>query len=244
MTRDAILVEHRALGSNLPLRRRDKQARNSTQNRNPVHRFLFNGGPARKLSLGLAGVKLDNPRRRHIASWAMQPTRRELLTGLAAFGASTLLSRAQTPAVAPRIIDIHRHFISPAFLKVLNAKTGHKVDGFTNFFPLGPWKDYSPARDIETMDKQGLATAYVSTTSPGTWFGNRDETRGLAREMNEFGAKMASDYKGRFGLFALLPFPSVDDCLREIEYAFDTLKADGVGLLTSYGTRYLGDPAF
>jgi 6-methylsalicylate decarboxylase len=176
------------------------------------------------------------------------PSRRDLLSGLAAFGTSALLSPglspAQTPPAGPRIIDIHRHFISPAFLKVLNAKSGHKVDGFTNFFPLGPWKDYSPAREIETMDKQGLATAFVSTTSPGTWFGNRDETRGLAREMNEYGAKMASDYKGRFGLFALLPFPSVDDSLKEIEYALDTLKADGVGLLTSYGNRWLGDPAF
>ena len=177
-----------------------------------------------------------------------QPSRRDLLAGFATLGAGALLSPCnlpgQTPPASPRIIDIHRHFISPAFLKVLNAKQGHKVDGFTNFFPLGPWKDYSPARDIETMDKQGLATSLVSTTSPGTWFGNRDETRGLAREMNEYGAKMASDYKGRFGLFALLPMPSVDDCLKEIEYAFDTLKADGVGLLTSYGNRYLGDPAF
>lgn len=142
------------------------------------------------------------------------------------------------------MIDVHRHFVSPAYLKVLNAKQGHKVEGFTGFFPLGPWNNYSPARDIETMDKQGIATAIVSTTSPGTWFGDRDETRGLAREMNEYGAKMASDYKGRFGLFALLPMPSVDDCLKEIEYALDTLKADGVGLLTSYGNRWLGDAAF
>jgi predicted TIM-barrel fold metal-dependent hydrolase len=173
------------------------------------------------------------------------PSRRDVLAGIAA--GALLPSRkslAQTPAANPRIIDIHRHFVSPAYLKVLNAKQGHKIDGFTSFFPLGPWQNYSPARDIETMDKQGLATALVSTTSPGTWFGNRDETRGLAREMNEYGAKMASDYKGRFGLLALLPMPSVDDCLKEIEYVFDTLKADGVGLLTSYGSRYLGDAAF
>ena len=95
------------------------------------------------------------------------------------------------------------------------------------------------------MDKQGLASALVSTTSPGTWFGDRDETRGLVREMNEYGAKMASDYSGRCGLFALLPMPSVDDCLKEIAYVFDTLKADGVGLLDKLcGARYLGDAAF
>src|SRR4029453_2988562 len=61
---------------------------------------------------------------------------------------------------------------------------------------------------------------------------------------NENGAKMVSDHKGRFALLAVLPLPDVDASLREIEYAFDTLKAVGVGLLSNWGDRWLGDSAF
>jgi 6-methylsalicylate decarboxylase len=176
------------------------------------------------------------------------PSRRNVLAGLAALGASALLpeskSTAQTPPPSARVIDCHHHFVSPAFLKALTAKDGKKTEGFTSFFPLGLWKDYSPAKDIEAMDRDGVATALISCTAPGVWFGNVDEAKGLARELNEYGAKMASDYKGRFGLLAVLPIPKVDETLKEIEYAFDTLKADGVGILTSYGNHWLGDPMF
>ena len=32
--------------------------------------------------------------------------------------------------------------------------------------------------------------------------------------------------------------------MREIEYACDTLKVDGIGLFTSYGDTWLGNPAY
>jgi predicted TIM-barrel fold metal-dependent hydrolase len=168
--------------------------------------------------------------------------RRDFLTACAAGAASMLSSLrpgAQAPAPAPRV-DVHQHFVSPAFLAALTAKNAS-----TPIPGLGAWKGFSPARAVETLDRVGVQTAMLSITAPGVWFGEAQEARRLAREMNEYAAsRMVGDYKGRFGLFAVLPLPDVEGSLREIEYVFDTLKADGVGVLTSYGNTWLGDPSF
>jgi predicted TIM-barrel fold metal-dependent hydrolase len=110
---------------------------------------------------------------------------------------------------------------------------------------LANWKGYSPASALAALDRVGVTTAMMSVTAPGVWFGNVQESRTFARELNEYGtARLVNAHKGRFGLFAALPLPDVEGSLREIEYAFDTLKVDGVGVLTSYGNQWLGDKAF
>ena len=168
-------------------------------------------------------------------------TRRQFLGSLAGSGFAALVAARQLGAQATaHRIDIHHHFVSPSFLQTLterNAKT--PVPG------LAAWKGYAPARAVETLDRVGIQTAMLSITAPGVWFGDAAEAGRLAREMNEYAAaRLVGDYKGRFGLFAVLPLPDVPGSLREIEYAFDTLKADGVGVLTSYGPAYLGDSSF
>ncbi|MGD0962576.1 MAG: amidohydrolase family protein [Candidatus Acidiferrales bacterium] len=117
---------------------------------------------------------------------------------------------------------------------------------------VGAFKDWTPAKSIGQMDRAAIATSIVSITTPSVWFGDNespvDATRHLARQCNDYGAKTAADFPGRFGLFALLPLRDVEGSLREIEYALDTLQADGFGLLSHYGQIYgdklLGDPAF
>ncbi len=168
--------------------------------------------------------------------------RRRFLSAAATVGAAALLAPEVTRSQSgTRRIDVHQHFVSPGFHAFLTAKNSptSPVPGFA------AWRDYSPSWAIEQLDRVGIETAMLSITAPGVWFGDAMEARRLAREMNEFAmARMVGDHQGRFGLFAVLPLPDVDGALREIEYALDTLKVDGFGLLTSYGNAWLGDPSF
>src|SRR5205823_10030863 len=83
-----------------------------------------------------------------------------------------------------------------------------------------------------------------STSEPSVYFGDAAAARALARECNDYFAKVVADHPGRFGMFATLPLPDVDGTLKEIAYAFDTLKADGICFMSSYEGKYLGDPMF
>jgi len=180
-------------------------------------------------------------RRNSDASHSRGVPRREFLAGLTAAGVSALISDlrlgAQTKASAasaPFRVDVHYHFSAPGFIAALKAHNTGQV-------ALMQW---TPEKALEDMDKDGVATSIVSTSEPSVWFGDNDAARKLARECNEYGARLMTDHPGRFGMFATLPLPDVDGALREIEYAFDTLKADGACFMTSYQGKYLGDTAF
>ncbi len=102
--------------------------------------------------------------------------------------------------------------------------------------------EWTPQKAIDEMDRNGVATAVTSISTPGIWFGNAEQTRVLARECNEYAATMSGEHKGRFGIFAALPLPDVDNSLKEIAYALDVLGVDGFGLVTNYGDVMPGDP--
>jgi 6-methylsalicylate decarboxylase len=108
----------------------------------------------------------------------------------------------------------------------------------------GPAPKWTVELSFADMEKAGVAKSVLSLMPPGVWFGDPAAASKLARECNDFGALLVRDHPGRFGLFAALPLPDTEGSLREIEYALDVLKADGIGLFTSYGDKYLGDPAF
>jgi 6-methylsalicylate decarboxylase len=173
-------------------------------------------------------------------------SRRGFLLGLGALGAGAMLPDsaffAQAPGngANPRMIDVHHHILPPAYLSEVRDRFIAQQQGFLPPTLMG----WTPQNSIAEMDQNGVAAAVISISTPGVWFGNPQAGRTLARKCNEYAAQMARDYPRRFGFFAAVPLPDREGSLQEIAYALDVLKADGIGLITSYGDKWVGDPAY
>ncbi len=169
-------------------------------------------------------------------------SRRGFMAGLAATGAAVALP---APAVhaqgAKTLIDTHHHFYPPSYLQMQK-----EYEGKRNIPPYPGVFDWTPARAIENMDKNGIRTAVISLAStPGLWFDTgAEEAAKIVRVCHDFAAEMHRDYPGRFGIFAPLSMMNVDVTLKEIEYAFGTIKADGINMQSNYGDKWLGDPMY
>jgi predicted TIM-barrel fold metal-dependent hydrolase len=136
---------------------------------------------------------------------------------------------------APHRIDVHHHPSPPSYLKARSGREGR--------YPAQ--ENWTAAKSLEDMERGGVATSVLSLPhSVHIWPEDLAEARRLAREWNEFMAKLARDYPGRFGVFAALPILDIEGSLRELEYALDTLEADGIALMTNIGDKWLGDPHY
>jgi predicted TIM-barrel fold metal-dependent hydrolase len=163
--------------------------------------------------------------------------RRQFLRGLtataAAFAAAIPATGAKAgKASSPRRIDIHHHFVPPLFEQAARER------GLFNPALNG----VSVERSLDEMDRNGVASAILSIPSPGTWYGNAELARSIARDANDHAARIINDHRGRFGMFAALTLPDLEGSLSEVAYAFDQLRADGIHMWTNYGDFWLGDP--
>jgi 6-methylsalicylate decarboxylase len=196
-------------------------------------------------------VKLSLTQRKFAAHGACDPeprrmegwSRRKLLVAAGALSLSGLhgtTSEAQsggairTDRKTLNRIDVHHHFLPPQYLKEGPPSVAmSKVD------------NWSPAHAIEDMDRCGIRLSVLSFSSPYLWFPGLENGRRLARLCNDYSAQMVRDNPRRFGFFAgVPPLADSEGCLQEIEYAYGTLHAQGITVMTSYGSSWLGDPAY
>jgi aminocarboxymuconate-semialdehyde decarboxylase len=133
-------------------------------------------------------------------------------------------------------IDVHHHIL-PAFFWRATNEADNPIGGIAP----PPW---SKEAMLSYMDDAGTNVAVTSISTPGVHMGDDKAARDLARRVNEFGAQLIQERPDRFGGFAALPLPDVDGSLRELEYALDTLKLDGVVLFSNARGIYLGDKRF
>lgn len=161
-------------------------------------------------------------------------------TFLAGVGAVT--AAAATPAglsaqdTPHNRIDVHRHLSPPGY-----ADASH---GYLPVFPK-PLAGWTPQASIEDMDAAGIALSMLSMpATPGVFYGDVQAARTLSRTSNDYMASLKRDNPNRYGVFAVLPLPDIEGSLHEIAYALDTLKTEGIGLLSSYNGKFLGDPSF
>ena len=177
----------------------------------------------------------------HAPACTCNVSRRTLLSGAAALGAAAILPGEATRAQGATIIDTHHHFYPPAYQQAfINWDDAKKL-------PHSPQQiAWTREKAVAEMDKDGIRTALLSLPSTsGLWFdGGPEAAARMVRICNEYGAQMVRDFPGRFGFFAPLSMLDIDTTLKEIEYVFDTLKADGVGLQSNYGDKWLGHPFF
>jgi len=124
-------------------------------------------------------------------------------------------------------IDVHHHVVPPQFI----SGTPMPVAVPTTEQQLG------------NMEELNVQAAVVSIT-PRILDANPGHIRKVVRECNDHMASLVREHPASFGCFAALPLPDVDGALEEIAYAYDVLKADGIGLFSNQGLRYLGDPTF
>ncbi|MGW1202316.1 amidohydrolase family protein [Streptomyces cyaneofuscatus] len=136
------------------------------------------------------------------------------------------------------LIDVHAHFVTDGYVKAARSAGIAHPDGMPG------WPAWSAEQHIALMARGGIEKSYLSVSSPGVHFGDDAAGRALAREVNEFGARVRTEHPRRFGHFASLPLPDVEGSLAEAAYALDVLGADGVTVETNHGGLYLGDARF
>lgn len=131
-------------------------------------------------------------------------------------------------------IDTHHHMIPPDYRKALQKAEIDEAGG--RALP-----DWSPDTSLQTMAELEVSTAILSVSTPGTSFlPNSADAAALARHINDYTAELVAAQPDRFGFFATVPMPHIEESVAETVRALDDLRADGVVLLANSNDVYLG----
>ncbi len=135
-------------------------------------------------------------------------------------------------------IDVHHHFMSQHYLDAVGVARAAAPGSAGH---VEPW---TASQSLQFMDASGIAAAVISVSAPGIGLDDPRKTADLARACNEAQARIVRDHPRRFGMLAILPLPDIEASLIELAYAYDTLSADGIVMMSNYSGDYIGDRKF
>lgn len=133
-------------------------------------------------------------------------------------------------------IDVHTHLVPPFWADELKTHGGD---------PSG-WSapEWAPDKLLSFMDSVEIAASILSLTAPGIEGWHGEERNSIARQVNDYGAKLKQQNPKQFGYLATLPMPDVDATLTELKRCYEELDVDGVCLHSNFEGSYLGEPGF
>jgi len=151
--------------------------------------------------------------------------------------------------------DLHTHFYTEAFFQTIRDlpsefSFGASLTGQTiithrgaRFFGVTPaMTDVS--KRIEDMDRVGIDVEVVSLSTPNVFFTDAAHQPEVAKMMNDSYAELIARHPKRFKGFASIPMDAPDAALAELHRAIDTLKLNGVVLLSNIGGKALTSPEY
>jgi aminocarboxymuconate-semialdehyde decarboxylase len=151
--------------------------------------------------------------------------------------------------------DLHTHFYTEAFFQTIRDlpsafSFGTSSSGQTiithhgaRFFGVTPAMT-DVAKRIEDMDRVGIDVEVVSLSTPNVFFADAAHQPEVAKMMNDSYADLIARHPKRFKGFASIPMDAPDAALAELHRALDTLKLNGVILLSNIGGRSLTSPEY
>ena len=151
--------------------------------------------------------------------------------------------------------DLHTHFYTQEFFDSIRdlpsefsfgtSSSGQTIITYrgARFFGVTPaMTDVS--KRIEDMDRVGIDVEVVSLSTPNVFFTDAEHQPTVARMMNDSYAELIARHPKRFKGFASIPMDASDAALDELHRAIDTLKLNGVVLLSNIGGKPLTSPEY
>jgi len=152
-------------------------------------------------------------------------------------------------------LDLHTHFYTDAFFQTIRdlpsefsfgtSSSGQTIITYrgARFFGVTPaMTDVS--KRIEDMDRVGIDVEVVSLSTPNVFFTDAKHQPGVAGMINDSYAELIARHPKRFKGFASIPMDAPDEALKELHRAIDTLKLNGVILLSNIGGKPLTSPEY